>query len=121
MNLSARPPTRKTIAPPVDFLGLIPIIQRHIGFAFRRVPATFRKDVLQEAVVMAVDSETPSPAADSSSGMWGYHVRSGPPISHFPRPRLSAPPEVLPILVRLSGADVNCPGAHRFLSRFTAT
>lgn len=52
MNSSARPPTRTTSAPPVDFLSLVPTIQRHIGFAFRRVPPAFRKDVLQEALVM---------------------------------------------------------------------
>lgn len=53
MNASARPPTRQLRAPSVGFLTLLPTIERHIDFAFRRVPTSFRQDVLQEALVMA--------------------------------------------------------------------
>jgi hypothetical protein len=53
MNASARPPTRHLSAPSVAFLTLLPTIERHVGYAFRRVPSPFREDVLQEALVTA--------------------------------------------------------------------
>jgi hypothetical protein len=50
MNPSARPPTRHLSVPSVDFIALLPRIERHIDFAFRRVPRPFRQDVLQDAL-----------------------------------------------------------------------
>jgi hypothetical protein len=49
MNPSARPPTRTLSVLPVNFMSLVPTIQRHISFAFRRVPAAFWQDVIEEA------------------------------------------------------------------------
>jgi hypothetical protein len=53
MNPPARPPTRMISVSPISFMSLVPTIQRHISFAFRRVPAAFRQDVMEEALVMA--------------------------------------------------------------------
>lgn len=53
MTVSPRPPTRHLSAPSVDFLTLVPTIERHVGYAFRRVPTHLRQDLLQEALVMA--------------------------------------------------------------------
>ncbi len=53
MNAPARPPTRLPGTPPVDFLVLLPTIERHVSYAFHQVPADFRQDVLQEALVRA--------------------------------------------------------------------
>ena len=53
MNPSARPPTRTLSAPSVEFLTLLPTIERHVSYAFRRVPSPFRQDVFQEALVTA--------------------------------------------------------------------
>lgn len=53
MNASARPPTHNFSAPSVDFLTLLPTIERHVGYAFRWVPTPFRQDVVQEALITA--------------------------------------------------------------------
>jgi hypothetical protein len=53
VNRSARLPARHSSAPPIDFNTLLPTIERQIVFAFRRVPAPFREDVHQEALVAA--------------------------------------------------------------------
>jgi hypothetical protein len=53
MNPTARPPTVRRRIPTVEFLTLLPTIQRHFGYAFRRVPTSLREELLEEALVTA--------------------------------------------------------------------
>jgi hypothetical protein len=104
MNASPRPPTCPCGAPAVDFLTLLPTIQRHFGYAFRRIPKPSRQDVLQEALVAAfifyrrlIARRRRDQIFASPLGRYAvFHVRNGR--------RVGSPK---------NGADVSCPFVAR--------